>query len=211
MDLQAIIDRAAAGDEAAHRLIVERFYERVRGIVHRQLEHDFRKRHKWILPLFSTRDIVQEVFAQVTSNLEGCSFEEEGAFVAYLSTMVKNRLLDAVRFHEAGKRDQRRQQGEPEAGIDAMHAEREEMTPELAASLAERATLLREVMQAFPPRHRTLLELRMMDDTPFPQIAAELGYSSAETARQAFLDAKAKLLVRLRTAGIRGDQSLGTE
>ncbi len=92
-----------------------------------------------------------------------------------------------------------------------MHAEREEMTPELAASLAERATVLRDVMQAFPPRHRALLELRMMDDTPFPQIATELGYSSAETARQAFLDAKAKLLVRLRTAGIRGDQSLGAD
>ena len=34
-------------------------------------------------------------------------------------------------------------------------------------------------------------------------IAESLGYASAETARQAFVDAQARLLVRLRAKGVR--------
>jgi hypothetical protein len=59
-------------------------------------------------------------------------------------------------------------------------------------------------MDSFQPRHRALLEMRIVDEEPFPAIATKLGYASAETARQAFWDAQAKLLVRLRARGIKG-------
>jgi hypothetical protein len=47
-----------------------RCYPKVRAIVHNQLEHDFRKHHRWILPLFSTGDIVQEVFVGVVNGID---------------------------------------------------------------------------------------------------------------------------------------------
>jgi len=203
MELQELVDAVARGDEAAQRELIERFYPRVQKIVHHQLEQDFRKRHRWILPLFSTRDIVQEVFSDVLLGLRDCEFETEEALVAYLSTMVRNRLLDAVRFHEAGKRDSRRSESEPERGIDAVAADTSAATPALAAALAEQASTLQEVLDTFPERHRALLRLRMIDEETFPAIAEQLGYASPETARQSFLDVQAKLLVRLRARGIR--------
>lgn len=182
---------------------MQRYYPRVRELVRRELQHDFRKRHRWILPLFSTRDVVHGVFVEVIrSGMEGCSFENESAFVRYLGTIVRHRLLDAVRFHEAGKRDARRRVDSPEEGIECL-ARGTEDTPALAAELAEQAALVREVLQSFPERHRALLEMRLVDEETYTTIAERLGYASAETARQAFLEAKAKLLVRLRARGVR--------
>ncbi|MCA8942508.1 MAG: sigma-70 family RNA polymerase sigma factor [Planctomycetes bacterium] len=197
-----LIRSSVAGDTGAQSALVARLYPKVQTIVHRELEKDFRQRHKWILPLFSTRDIVHDVFAGVVAGLdESADFPNEAAFVGYLSTMVRNRLLDAVRHNEAGKRDVRRRSDASGTMIDRM-ARTQSSTPELAAHLAEQAEVLREVLDEFPDRHRALVTMRMMDGETFPVIAEKLGYASAETARQSFLDAQAKLLVKLRARGL---------
>ena len=72
-----------------------------------------------------------------------------------------------------------------------------------AAQLSEQAPILRDVLGSFPHRHRALLELRLIEETAFPEIATKLGYASAETARQSFCEAQAKLVIRLRTKGLR--------
>jgi len=113
---------------------------------------------------------------------------------------VRHRLLDAVRFHEAARRDGRKQVGEPD-GVTNAAANQRETTPTLAASLVERAGLVRDALGELPERQRRLLELRLIDDATFGQISAALGYASDETARQAFHDAQAKLLVKLRVRG----------
>ncbi|MCC6672773.1 MAG: hypothetical protein IT458_17035, partial [Planctomycetes bacterium] len=69
MDLQRTLAAAAAGDAAALQALAETLYPRVRELVHRELQHDFRRRHRWILPLFSTRDVVHDVFAAVLRGL----------------------------------------------------------------------------------------------------------------------------------------------
>ncbi len=200
--LDDLIHGAACGDEDAQAALVTRYYPKVQSIVHRQLEQDFRKSHRWIMPLFSTRDIVHDVFASVVAGLdESADFPNEDAFVGYLITMVRNRLLDAVRHHEAGKRDARRKVDGANTAIADM-ARTQSSAPELAADLAEQADLLRGVLDEFNERHRALLTMRMMEGETFPAIATKLGYASAETARQSFLDVQAKLLVKLRTRGL---------
>jgi RNA polymerase sigma factor (sigma-70 family) len=174
----------------------------VRAHVHQELQRDFRQGHRWLLALFSTQDVVQELFAAVVRGLADAEFEHEQALLAYLKTMVRNRLLDAVRFHEADKRDARRQAELPTGGIDALGPARGE-SPDLAAELAERIAVLREVLQTFQDRQRALLEMRLVDGATFKDICSALGYASDETARQAFWDAQAKLLVRLRARGVR--------
>ena len=124
-----LIRSSVAGDTGAQSALVARLYPKVQTIVHRELEKDFRQRHKWILPLFSTRDIVHDVFAGVVAGLdESADFPNEAAFVGYLSTMVRNRLLDAVRHNEAGKRDVRRRSDASGTMIDRM-ARTGELTP----------------------------------------------------------------------------------
>ncbi|HEX5050746.1 MAG TPA: hypothetical protein VFZ65_03140, partial [Planctomycetota bacterium] len=63
--LQQAIAAAATGDAQAQAQVVETCYGAVKALVHRDLEQDFRKRHRWILPLFSTQDVVHEVLAAV--------------------------------------------------------------------------------------------------------------------------------------------------
>ncbi|MEM7202540.1 MAG: sigma-70 family RNA polymerase sigma factor [Planctomycetota bacterium] len=200
-ELQELLARASAGQRDAQNALVRRVHAKVRVIVHRELELHFRSNHRWMLPLFSTSDVVQEVLTDAVRGLRDCEFPGEGAFVRYLATVVRNHLISAVRFHEAGRRDRRRQvpnaEGAPEPGGSTRS------TPELAASLAERAMVLREVLDSLPQRHRALVELRLMDGAAFPKIASELGYSSAETARQAFCDVQAKMVLRLRARGVR--------
>ncbi len=201
--LRQSIERAAAGDVAAQDEVVRACLPDVRARVHRELQGDFRRHHRWILPLFSTMDVVQDVLAAVVRDLGDATFDGPEPFHAYLGTLVRHRLLDAVRFHEAGRRDARKQVPEPTAGLGAVAEGQREATPTLAASLAERATLVRAAIAELPERQRRLVELRLLDGEPFPAVAEALGYASAETARQSFVEAQAKLLVKLRARGLR--------
>jgi len=200
--LSAAIEAAAQGDKDAQDQIVEACYPNVRDMVHNGLELDFRKRHRWILPLFSTQDIVHEVLVTVVRGLEDTSFESQDKFHGYLSTVVRHRLLDAVRFHEASRRDHRKDVSGTAAGIDRIANPSIDETPAFAASLGERATMVREALNGLPERNRIMLEMRLIDEATFSQIKEALGYSSDETARQAFHAAQAKFLVVLRRLGI---------
>lgn len=199
--LQATIVAAASGDGSAQERLVAACYADVKRLVHRDLEQDFRQRHRWILPLFSTHDVVHEVLMAVVRDLADTQFEGPGPFFAYLGTLVRHRLLDAVRCHEAARRDGRKLVAEPTAGLAGVVADPREATPTLAASLGERAALVREALAELPERQRRLLELRLLEDATFPQIKTALGYASDETARQACHEAQARLLVKLRVRG----------
>ena len=199
--LERSIVAAAGGDRDAQDRVVDACYAPVKRLVHRDLEQDFRKRHRWIMPLFSTHDVVHEVLAAVVKDLQDTSFAGPEKLFAYLGTLVRHRLLDAVRFHEAARRDSRKQVAEPTAGMAGLAPDAREETPTMAASLGERAGLVRDALQELPERQRRLLELRLLEDATFPQIRDALGYASDETARQAFQDAQARLLVKLRVRG----------
>lgn len=202
-DWRALVARCRQGERAAQDELVTRFAPRVRAIVHHELQSDFRRQHRWMLALFSTRDVVQDVLAAVATALGDAEFHDEEAFVAYLSTMVRHRLLDAVRHHEAQKRDIRRETRDADPELVLAQPDPHAQPPVLAAQLAEQAALVHEVLEALDPRRRALLTLRLVEETSFPAIAQQLGYASAETARQAFVEAQARLLVKLRAKGLR--------
>ena len=61
---------------------------------------------------------------------------------------------------------------------------------------------MRDALRELPERQRRLLELRLIEDATFGQVSAALGYASDETARQAFHDSQAKLLVKSRVRGL---------
>ena len=201
-ELERTIAAAARGDGAAQERLVAACYADVQRLVHRDLQADFRQRHRWILPLFSTHDVVHEVLIAVVRDLADTSFAGPEPFFAYLGTLVRHRLLDAVRCHEAARRDGRKQVGDDTCGLAAVATDRREATPTLAASLGERAALVREALAELPERQRRVLELRLLEDATFPVIREQLGYASDETARQACHDAQARLLVKLRVRGL---------
>ncbi len=208
MDLARILVAVQDGDQSAREELFQRFYPRVRNIVHQQLQHDFRKNHRWILPLFSTGDIVQEVFVGVLDQVDGFGGGSEDAFIQYLSAVAKNRLLDALRYHEAARRDVRRQAAQSPLESTAFAPSGEDPTPSLAASLGEQLSVFRDVMDEFPDKQRRLLQLRLEGEEPFNRIAEILEIPTADAARQAFRAAKARLLVRLQARGLKPPENL---
>lgn len=210
MDLATLLTRAAGGEAAARELLLRQWYPRVRDLVHRHLERDFRLRHRWLLPLFSTGDFVQEAFLGVVRNFEGLpaagadgSEGGDDAVLRYLSTVVKHRILDAVRHHEAARRDDRRVAQEPERGMGVLPSAAMDPTPSSQASVVEQLAIYERARAELPQRQQLLLEMRLVDEKPWADVAEDLGYASADAARKAFREAQAKLLVKLRAHGMR--------
>lgn len=200
--------RCRAGDIEARDELARLLLPRVSDAVHRELARDYRRHHAWLLPLFSTGDVVQDVFVAVLADDSlFADFEprDEDSLVRFVTTLVRNRILDTIRYHEAQRRDPRRQ-------VRPSADEREGARPEIQddeagpgtlAVLGEQVEMFRDVLESFPERIRLLLHLRLVEERPFDEIAHELGWPSRSACNKAFLEAKARLLLRLRERGVR--------
>lgn len=203
MSLADLVQRAAAREPEALDALLRTYYPQVQALVHRELDRDFRKRHRGLMPMLSTGDVVQDVFLGVLDGLATFEATDEQALVRFLTTLVKHRLIDMVRHHEADRRDVRRQIDAPTGVMGAQAFD--DPTPSLLASVTEQLDVYREVLATFPAKDKAVLELRLSGETPFATIAEQLGLPSAEAARKVFTRAQARLLVKLRGRGISVD------
>lgn len=197
--------RAAANDdaEARARLLTE-IYPDVRDLVHRNLDRDFRRRHPWMLQMFSTGDIVQEVFLAVVKSRPETGAQDERQLRAWLAGQVQNKIIDRVRFHLAQRRSARLAQ--PLASDDGGGAvAARDKTPSLLATLDERARLLAQALRSLDASQRDLWRLRIDEEREFAEIARTLDLQSDEAARSAFRRLQAKLVLQLHRLGVRLD------
>ena len=200
-DLAQLITRARDHcDSEARNELINRYYPAVRRMVHADLQRQMRYRRPWLWAMFSTGDIVQDVFLGAIRDLKGFLGNDEGALIKYLSTLVRNRLIDAVRFYEANRRDARRLRRDS-TGSPRPHPVAEDPTPSVAAALAEQVETFREVLESLSIRDRTLISLRLENEESFGEIAEQLSMPTADAARKAFVSAQARVLVKLRARG----------
>ncbi|MBI5853242.1 MAG: sigma-70 family RNA polymerase sigma factor [Planctomycetes bacterium] len=202
MSDDSTIARAIGGDATALNSLIERVHPQVTRLVHEELQRSFRRHHRWILPLFSTNDFVQDVMVSVLRGLSTFTGDEP-ALAKYLATAVSHRLIDAVRHHEAARRvDHRRDElgDDLELGDIGPH---DEQTPFLRASLSEQLEVFRAALETMTPIDRQLIDLRLVQELEFDAIAARLEFASGNSARKAFGRAHARLAVKLRAAGLR--------
>ncbi|MEM8712696.1 MAG: sigma-70 family RNA polymerase sigma factor [Planctomycetota bacterium] len=185
---------AQAGDQQAMNDLFGAFYPRVRQIVHRSLATDLRQGRGWLASRFSTGDVVQEVFWSVLGDLKAFGGKSERAFVGFLAMVIRNRIIDAIRYHEAERRDGRRR---GENLDEALHSS-EEATPLEAVVSLEQSERYQEALAEFPEREQLLLRARLEDTATFEELAVQLGYSHESSARRAYYAAMARLTIRLR-------------
>lgn len=191
------LERARRGDAQALDDLAARFYPVVQALVHQRLAADLRRSRPWLSARFSTGDVVHTVFESVLWDLGAFAGQTEEAFVSYLAAVVRNRILDALRFHEAAQRDGRR--GRPiTGGFDTVGAESD--PAEIAAASEDVARLLAAIAE-FEPRVQHLLRARIEGLATFRELADQLGYGSESAARRAFFDAQARLSLRLEGDG----------
>jgi RNA polymerase sigma factor (sigma-70 family) len=198
--LRDTLAAAARGERAAIDTLLADTYPQVRRMVHDLLARDFRPGNRWIGAMFSTNDIVQDVFLGVITSLEGFTGDHDAEFHRWVATQIRNRIVDRLRFHRAQRRDARRDIAADASG--GVPLPGREPTPSHCASLDERALLFERALTTMNERERALWELRFEQERSFADIAAAMGYSDAESARSVFRALRAKLTVRLRRLGI---------
>ena len=189
---KAVIDVGA--DRAKLEELCQRHYQHVHDRVHRMLARDLRRGRPWLSALLSTGDVVHEVFLGVVRDFDRFRGESEQAFVAYLARLVRNRLIDSVRHHEASRRDHRLIERETSTLVDP------DMTPSTGLTHQEDAELVSRILGTFPERDRALLRGRLEDEESFPVLAKSLGYASADSARKAFASVQARMMARIQIA-----------
>jgi RNA polymerase sigma factor (sigma-70 family) len=191
---QETLAAARGGDSSAMDELFKQFYPRVQRMVHQSLARDLRSNRPWLTSRFSTGDVVQEVFRSLLKDLGAFEGKTEDAFSGYLAMVVRNRLLDAIRFHEAAQRDGRR----TSSSIEDSDPVSPNDGPATDAASADEVDGFQELVSTFPEREQLLLRARIEQGVKFQDLADQLGYSSKSAARRAFYSAQARLVIRLR-------------
>lgn len=192
-EVEALLRRARAGEREALDELCRRFYPDVQRRVHSALDRDVRRGRPWLAALFSTSDILHDVLLGVLRDMGVFRGNSRAEFVIYLSRLTRNRILDAIRYHEAARRDGRRTER-----ADAFEKECESDSPDDLLIRREQVEHAYTVLESFPERDRALLRGRIEDGEDYRTLAEELGYASADAARKAFHYVRARLVLRMR-------------
>jgi len=130
-------------------------------------------------------DVVQKALLNAheqAAQFQGRTFAE---WLGWLSAIVRNETLHAVRFHQREVRDVRREQRlSPAAALDRQAL----ASPPEQAERREQAAMVLSAMERLPEEYRQVLDLRNLQDLPFAAIAEQLG-RTVEAVRQLWVRA----------------------
>lgn len=204
--LRELLDAAAQDDAQARDRLLRELYPGVRDLVHRSLDRDFRRRHPWMLAMFSTGDIVQEVFLAVVKSRPEVGAGDERQLRGWFAVQVENRIVDRVRFHLAQRRNVR-QVTPLQHSDESIAVAGRDPSPSVLAVLDERAGLLQRALAALEPLDGELWRRRVDEEQSFAEIAAALQLASDEAARSAFRRVQARLALRLQKLGLHSEEA----
>ena len=172
--------------------LCEQFYPLVQQRVHRMLARDIRRQRAWLGALLSTGDVVHDVFLGVVRDHGQLRGRSDRATIAYLGRLVRNRLIDTVRHHQASRRDARL------IARDVGDCSRPQRSPAAEAVHAEEMAQFHRALAEFEERERAILQARLEDRVRFDSLAKTFGYASADSARKAFHTLQARLVTRMQ-------------
>lgn len=153
--LADILSRAARGDAAAWRAIVDEYSRRVYGLLRSQgADPDL------------AEEITQSVFCTLAAKLPG--YVEGGRFESWLFRIAMNRLRDDARR----RRRHARPAGEAEV-LEGLAGPAPE--PEPARADADDLSALRAAVARLSPSDREIIDLRHVGGMSFKQMAEHLG------------------------------------
>jgi len=183
-----LLEQIRGGDENAGHRLVKRYLPALQGWARGRLPASARG-------MVDTDDLVQVTLVRALNRLEGFEQRHEGAFFAYLRTILLNVLRDEVR----------RSQRKP--GGDEVDENLRDPSPSLLDEIASK-----EIMQAYedalsqlPVKQQEAVILRVEMGLTHPEVAEATGMASAGAARMAV----SRALVRL--AEVLGERQIRPE
>jgi RNA polymerase sigma-70 factor, ECF subfamily len=169
-----LMKQIATGSESAVETLISQYGGQLCRAVRRRLNRRLR-------PKFSTSDFVQSVWASFFCGREQLGrFEHSGDFVAFLTTMAQNKVVDECRRRlETQKRDIRREQPIYTDASEEIPVHSREPAPSQIAIRNER---WQRMLDGVPTQYRQILELRLAGETQ-EDIARQLGVSERTVRR----------------------------
>lgn len=158
-----LLKKAQAGDRKAEERLFARFYPRLMAIAHSRLACYPRT-------LSDTADVVQITMARAFSRLKHFENRGEGAFLAYLRTILINAVLEAVRRSAREGGHVARFDGASEL----THPDPGE-TPSRVASMRETFERYEAALKRLSQAQREAVVMRIDFDYPYKEIGAALG------------------------------------
>lgn len=157
MSIEATIQRAADGDQAAWDTIVRTYWRKVFNVAYR-----------FVGTYEEAEDLTQEIFLKVFRSL--ATFDRRANFQTWLISISRNFCIDRYR---SGRRD--REVFAREVDAATVQAEAPGLNPLARVELQDRVALLREALRALSPALRTAVLLRDVHELSYQEIADQLG------------------------------------
>jgi RNA polymerase sigma-70 factor (ECF subfamily) len=157
VSIEATIQRAADGDQAAWDTIVQTYWRRVFNVAYR-----------FVGTYEEAEDLTQEIFLKVFRSLS--TFDRRANFQTWLISISRNLCIDRYR---SGRRDREVFAREVDAGT--VPAVAPGLSPHARVEQQDRIALLREALKALSPALRTAVLLRDVHELSYQEIADQLG------------------------------------
>lgn len=128
-------------------------------------------------------DVVQETLLGACQAFSGFRGQTSEELIAWLRRILIRNIADAVRHHQAPRRDLRRDQSLDEAlerSSEAILAalNTSSSSPSGAVSRQEQSILVANALERLPDEYRDVILLRQFEQLPFSEVARELNRSS---------------------------------
>lgn len=163
---------ATAGDEAAADCLFVACYEPLQGVVLGFMDHILRRAY------LEPEDILQEAYAAAWPNLQRAEFENFPAFVAWMKTIIRNKVIDLRRGLLAEKHDVHRQVAQPVIGTSYLNlldqVASPVATPSRGAARREALAMLSGQMWRLPEDYRHVIRWRFIQGLPVAEVAKML-------------------------------------
>ena len=159
--------QASAGDAEAVTQLVQRYVPGLRKALHGRLRPELRRR-------LDTEDVIQSTLALVLKDLPAVEYRGEAAFEKWLLTVATRRLMQNARFHQAARRDVKRE--DTPGALTPQAADR--TSPSEHAARTELRRELRDGLAQLAPTSRRIVELRGLEGLSFAEIGGRMKISS---------------------------------
>lgn len=182
-----LVGRAKRGDPDAISDLYRLYEGRLKGAVKRKLGDKLRGR-------METMDLVQSVWKDVLSDMQGFQYQGPDSFFRWLLTRIIRKIQDKGRYFAAGKRDQEKEKrfrvGERTG--DAPEPPAADPSPSQVAITDEDLNRLMSLLDQLPDNQRQALVLRMKDQMEFDDIGKIMG-RSPDAARKLYTRAMKRI------------------
>jgi RNA polymerase sigma-70 factor (ECF subfamily) len=174
LDLESLKSRMQAGDAAALADYIQAYQPQLMAFIDKRLGESVRKR-------IEAADIYQEMARTAWENFAKTDLSDRDPF-GWLCQIAEQRIIDAARKAQAGKRDAGREVGLNSPAGDSGHEWMSVLaasitSPSHAATRGERFSALQKAIQALPPEVQEIVRWRYVDNLPTKEIAERTGKS----------------------------------